>query len=139
MAEGRLEAFGDGYRGAHHPPGPSYGAPMHDLGRLLPEDVYDPKVQHTYYGTGERRFDAESFAAINRARGNPDLPVKVHRAVPGDVEAINPGDWVTPSASYARDHARRQFTGGKVISRTVRAADLWTGGDSINEFGWHPK
>ena len=136
---GRVEAFAQGYQGSHTPPAPSYGAPMHDLGRLLPDDVYDRRVQRQYFGTGDERSDAQSFAAINRARGNPEVEVTVHRAVPAGVTSINPGDWVTPSAHYAHSHARSQFADGKVLSRTVPARELWTSGDSINEFGWHPQ
>jgi len=136
---GRVEAFAEGYRGSHSAPSPAYGAPLHDLTQLLPEDVYDRSTQHQYYGTGERGVDGQSFSVINRVRNRPDAQVVVHRAVPGDVESINAGDWVTPSARYAREHAARQLQGGKVLSRTVPAHELWTTGDSLNEFGWHPK
>jgi hypothetical protein len=52
---------------------------------------------------------------------------------------INSGNWVSLSRSYARDHGKAHLNNKfKVISRTVKASDLYTDGNSINEFGYVP-
>lgn len=117
-------------------------------------DVYDTGIQSRYYGTGDEQADQQSFGAINRARGNPDAEVKVYRGVSPGIDEIRPGELVTPSRSYAEDMAARVtiqpleaeriaergfVARGVVISKTVRAGDLYTDGNSINEWGWHPK
>lgn len=55
------------------------------------------------------------------------------------IETINPGDWVTINRAYARDHGESTLLGDyKIISKTVKARDLYTNGDSIHEFGYSP-
>lgn len=52
---------------------------------------------------------------------------------------INPGDWVTLSRTYAKDHGDGQFEGKyRILSKKVPAKHLYTNGDSIHEFGYHP-
>jgi len=135
------DAGGD-YRGQHVAPDATTGSPMHDLtsgAAPLPTDIYDKKNQLQYFGTGTDQSDRESFAAVNRVHGDPTAMVQVHRALPNDSSAINPGDWVTPSRHYAEGHLDSALRGeGHVESKQVRAGDLYTNGDSINEFGWDP-
>ena len=83
------------YGGTHSPPGTDYGASMDDLTQMYPDDIYGPDGLRIY-GTGNGAADAESMAVIRAARGNPDQEVTVFRAVPDDIDSINPGDWVTP-------------------------------------------
>ena len=53
---------------------------------------------------------------------------------------INKGDWVTPSLTYAKDHGKGALRGKfKVLSKTVRASELFTTGDSVHEYGYQPK
>lgn len=53
--------------------------------------------------------------------------------------AINPGDWVTISKQYAADHGRSALNGKyKILSKTVKAKDLYTDGNSIHEWGYSP-
>jgi hypothetical protein len=130
------------YHGVHTAPSSVYGAPMHALvggDSPLPDDIYHRPTQMRYYGTGENKSDSESFAAINRTRGKPDAKVTVYRAAPDTVNKINPGDWVTPSKSYAQLHLNGPLNGeGHIVSADATAKELWTNGDSINEWGWHP-
>jgi hypothetical protein len=49
------------------------------------------------------------------------------------------GDWVTIWKPYAAQHARYFEGRGKVITKTVRADELWTDGNSIYEFGYWPR
>lgn len=134
-------ALDTSYRMQHRAPGPQddTAAPMHDLGRMLPEDIYDPRVQLRYYGTGMDEADRQSFAKVNAAKGRPGKVMHIYRAAPKGVNKINPGDWVTPSQLYARQHNVSNLNGqGHVISKIVPAKELWTNGDSINEWGWYP-
>lgn len=132
------------YRGSHTAPGPDFGAPLHDLtggGQMYPADIYSAKAVQ-YYGTGYPQADREAFALANRVRGNPDAEIIMYRAVPKDekIMAINPGDWVTLSKSYAKTHGESALKGDyKILSQKVKAKDLWTNADSIHEFGYQPQ
>lgn len=52
---------------------------------------------------------------------------------------IEPGDWVTISRPYAKEHGdynlNRKY---KIVSKMVRARDLYTDGNSIHEWGYNP-
>lgn len=132
-----------GYRGSHTAPGPDFGAPLHDLtggGQMYPSDVYSASATR-FYGTGYPQADKESFDLAKRVRGNPDALVTMYRAVPKDesITAINPGDWVSLSKSYAKTHGESVLGKDyKIISQKVKAKELWTNADSIHEFGYHP-
>ena len=53
---------------------------------------------------------------------------------------INPGDWVTPSRIYAVEHGESIHGKGnyRILTKTVEAKDLYTDGDSLQEFGYDP-
>lgn len=56
------------------------------------------------------------------------------------IDSINRGDWVTVSRSYAKEHGEGALNGNyKLLSKTVSAKELFTNGDSINEFGYWPE
>lgn len=131
------------YRGSHTAPGPDFGAPLYDLtggGQMYPADVYSPKAVQ-YYGTGYPKADKEAFALANKVRGNPDAEVTMYRAVPKDesISNINAGDWVTLSKDYAQNHGESVLGDYKILSKKVKAKDLWTNADSIHEFGYWPE
>lgn len=132
------------YRGSHTAPGPDFGAPLHDLtggGQMYPADVYSPKAAQ-YYGTGYPKADKEAFALANKVRGNPDAEVTMYRAVPKNesIKDINTGDWVTLSKEYAKNHGESVLDNDyKILSKKVKAKDLWTNADSIHEFGYWPE
>jgi hypothetical protein len=132
------------YRGQHTAPGPDFGAPLHDLtggGQMYPADVYSEKAAQ-YYGSGNRKADVEAFNLAKQVRGNPDAEVTMYRAVPknADISAINAGDWVTLSKDYAKGHGESALRGDyKILSQKVKAKDLWTNADSIQEFGYQPQ
>lgn len=53
---------------------------------------------------------------------------------------INSGDWISISKQYAIDHGRSNLGNKfKVITKTVKAKDLYTDGNSIHEWGYSPK
>ncbi len=135
-----LEQAGD-YRGQHTAPTSDGGAPAHDLtggGEVYPDDVYGPNGAR-YYGSGDAR-DNEAFAIVNRLRGRPDADVTIYRAVPNDGGAINRGDWVAITRDYAREHGEGALNGEyRIITKTVKARDIFTNGDSIQEWGYDPQ
>lgn len=52
---------------------------------------------------------------------------------------INPGDWVTISLNYAKDHGRSSLNNRyKIITKTVKARDIYTEGNSLAEWGYDP-
>lgn len=51
---------------------------------------------------------------------------------------FNEGDWVTLSKTYARNHGEGMGDPYTIISKKVKARELFTNGDSINEFGYWP-
>jgi hypothetical protein len=124
------------YRGYHTAPrrADGFGAPATDVEEMMPDFYERPNI----YTTGMPTADKESVSALMAIRGKPNKPVTIYRAVPEGVDKINPGDWVTMSPTYAKQHLLSNLEAGHVISRTIPAGDLWFDGDSINEFGYDP-
>ena len=65
------------------------------------------------------------------------------KAAPDEAPAakmkIEPGNWVTISRSYARDHGEAALNGEyRLISKTVSAGELFTDGNSLHEQGYDP-
>lgn len=53
---------------------------------------------------------------------------------------INPGDWVTPNRTYAKEHGEAHLNGKyKILSKTVPAKHLYTDGNSVHEWGYDPR
>jgi hypothetical protein len=130
--------FAPDYRVPHRPPDASSGAPLHDLtGNLIyPADFYD---HPDWYLTGHDS-DQEALSEIWRVRGRPEARVQIYRAVPRGVKIIQPGDWVAITKSYARDHGRHGSDSTEdmpVITARVQARDLYTQGDSFQEWGYN--
>jgi len=128
------------YKASHRPPNIENGAPLHDVtkgGEIYPADIYSPKGLQ-YYGTGQVRADKESLNVIKNTKNKPDALVTMYRAVPKDssINTINNGDWVTLSKTYAKEHGESALDDYKIISKQVKANELFTNGDSINEFGY---
>ena len=140
-AKANSDRFADTeYQGQHGAPMAEDNAPLHDLSQVYPSDIYSSKGLQ-YYGTGNKSIDAESMKAIQSFRGKPDKQITMYRAIPddiGDVD-INAGDWVSLSKQYAKDHGESALNGNyKIISKKAPARQLFTNGDSINEFGFDP-
>lgn len=52
---------------------------------------------------------------------------------------INDGDWVSINRNYAKIHGKHNLNNKfKIITKTVRAKDLYTDGNSIHEWGYSP-
>lgn len=139
----RLNNIENDYGDQHRPPSREDGAPLSDLtgdGNIYPADVYSAQGPR-YYGTGNDTMDRNAFRIANMAKGKPDFDVMVYRAIPSDIDAqINPGDWVSIDRKYAEMHGESRFDGDyKIISKMVKADDIFTNGDSIQEWGYDPK
>jgi hypothetical protein len=124
------------YRGGHTAPiSPEYHAPMHDITKTYPDDIYGPQGAR-FYGHGDPELDAPTFEVINRVRGDENAPVTIYRAVPSNVEnEILPGDWVTPNEMYARQHGEG-LGDYKILKGETNAGRLRTDGNSPHEFGY---
>jgi hypothetical protein len=138
------------YRGEHVAPGPESGKPMHDTTGVYPADFYGPRG-FEYYANTHQPYDRASYNTVAEAKGNPDKMVWAHRAVPKDVykaamktseptaHMIRPGDWVTPSREYAKEHGEGLGEGYHIARKRVPAKHLYTNADSIHEWGYHPE
>lgn len=128
--------------GAHTPAGPTSGSPAYDvaLNGTYPEDFYGANGLR-YYGTGYDAMDRQAYDKIRRMEGRPNAPVEVYRAVEkGGPKTISPGDWVTTVRDYAKDHGESALNGDyKIIKALVNARDIYTAGDSMLEWGYHPQ
>ena len=57
-----------------------------------------------------------------------------------NINDINPGDWITINKKYAKEHGESALGGKyKIISKKVKAKDIFTNGDSIHEWGYDPQ
>lgn len=127
------------YRGEHQAPGVSDGAAIYDLTHndIYPADVYSSNG-FRYYGEGE----PDGFWKAMNFKGHPNRTVTVFRAVPKELvrPKIMPGDWVTTNRAYATEHGRSHLnTDFKIITKTVYARDLYTEGNSLDEWGYDPQ
>lgn len=125
------------WRASHRPAGPGEdtGAPMHDLTDTYPNDFYD----HPEWYANEPGSE-ESVAQMFKARGNPEAKITIYRSVPAEFanNPLTPGDWVSTSKVYARGHGKQEKAADDwpVLRYTVKAKDLYTSGDSVNEWGF---
>jgi hypothetical protein len=127
----------DDYRMRHQAPtrADEFGSPATNIGdEMMPGFYEKPQL----YGSAYEQADKESRSVLMSIKDKPNAPVTIYRAVPESVDKINPGDWVTLSPTYAKDHLRSNVSGGKIISQVIPAKDLWFDGNSINEFGYDP-
>jgi hypothetical protein len=134
------ESLGD-YRGVHKAPSKSYGAPLHDLTQIYPDDIYSDNAARYY---GDNRGDGEDQKTINlfkSLKGKPEKLVKIYRAVPKKENgkySINEGDWVTVSKKYAIEHGQRHLDKYDIVYKLVPAKTLYTDANSLYEFGYNP-
>ena len=135
------------YKGEHSAPMAEDGAPLWNVSAngIYPDDVYGPNGM-SWYGTGDGKKDKIAYAIIagdakdERAHNNPEYEVEIHRAVPKGIQGINRGDWVTIVKGYAEDHGESALNGEyKIISKTVKAKDIFTDGNSWLEWGYDPQ
>lgn len=129
------------YTGEHEAPDADSGAPLYDLSinDIFPADFYSTSSQYAH--TPE---DRECAALAISLLGKPWAAVTIYRAIPKSIKAarINAGDWVTLSKNYAKEHGEFHLGGKgqfKIITATVHARDVYTDGNSLSEWGYHPR
>jgi hypothetical protein len=132
------------YRGVHKAPGESDSTTAaYDLSKLYPDDIYTSPKAHQFYGHGgnSSQLDRQTISILRNIKGKPDSDITIYRAVPKGVKDINQGDWVTVNRDYAKSHGESWVENGQydIISKKVKAADIYTDGNSIHEFGYSPK
>ena len=141
-AGGQAANVATDYRMRHTAPDPEFGAPLFDLtggGEFYPSNVYSANAAQLYR-SGNPKADMEAFKVAHQVKGNPDAEVVMYRAVPKGIKDINQGDWVTLSKNYAVDHGEHALKNNyDILEKRVKARDLWTNADSIQEFGYHPQ
>lgn len=127
------------YRGEHTAPGAEDGAPLYDLthNEIYPDDVYG--------SNGARYYADDAIDTFYKAmdyKARPNKTVTIYRAVPKELvrPKITKGDWVTMSRAYAREHGMSALNGDyKIITKTVAARDIFTDGNSLDEWGYDPQ
>lgn len=131
------------YRDSHLAPIRGSGAPLYALddveSAVYGSDIYDPILSRNYITSPE---DRDILNIASQFRGNPDAMVDIYRATPLEVGevSINPGDWVTLDRRYADLHGSSRFGGNyNVSTRQVPAREVYTSGDSLQEWGWSPE
>jgi hypothetical protein len=127
------------YVGEHGAPDKESGAPLYDLtlGGIYPDDVYGSNGAR-YYAAD----DIEAFYKCMEYKGRPNKTVTIYRSIPKDVKPgrINPGDWVTLTRSYAKEHGQANLNDNfKIVSKMVLASDIYTEGNSLEEWGYDPQ
>lgn len=127
------------YRMDHRAPDAESGAPAHDVtGDFYPDDFYSA-AGFRYYGDFGKPYDRKTYDIVKKLRGKPDAMVTIYRAVPKGVSKINPGDWVGITREYAVDHGDANLGGEyDILTMQVPARDIYTNGDSLDEWGWSP-
>lgn len=75
------EEIEDKYKGEHEAPDKESGAPLYDLTRIYPEDIYSSDALRLY-GSGNLAIDSMSLSIIRSVKGRPNAAVKIYRAVP---------------------------------------------------------
>jgi hypothetical protein len=118
-----------------HEPEEGVRSSMDDAEDMMPGVYEHPETFPSGWG---RAIDRESSVPVQRAKGKPDHPVTIYRALPSDQSVVNPGNWVSPSATYARKHGESNLghTGWHVIKATIPARHLHSEGNSVHEWGY---
>ncbi len=143
-----------GYAGQHGAPDMESGSPLHNvtLNGTYPKDFYSGQGFQYYAPGNEGGMDRATFNKITSLKDKPDEMVKIYRAVPWEGRpgytlnsggpsggVINPGDWVSISRDYAKDHGESALNGNyALVTKKVPAKELFTAGDSFHEWGWSP-
>jgi 8-oxo-dGTP pyrophosphatase MutT (NUDIX family) len=131
------------YRMQHRPPSAEDGIPMHDMTNKggdisVPEDVY---THPHYYSDMSDPTNQEAHYHLRRVRGKPEAKVQVYRAMPAEYahHGFRPGDWVSLSKDYARQHGMQEnpHDDWPVIKTSVPAKHLHTDADDFREFGYN--
>lgn len=129
-----LPSYQSPWHGAPHRNGED--APLHDLSStgIIPDDIYAKPENYSH------NLDTETRKSLLLAQKGPETEIRVYRAVPKGIADINPGDWVTLSLSYAMTHNKSALDGkGEILTRRVKAKDVFWDGNDLLELGYDPR
>jgi flagellar hook-associated protein FlgK len=91
------------------------------------EDKVQSENPNLTYDETQQEIVNELNKMIDELRTKKEKPLK-----------INNGDWVTTSLLYAKEHGRSHLNNNfKIVSKTVKASELYTDGNSIFEWGYN--
>ncbi len=123
----------------HRPPEIEGANTLDNLSDIYADDIYSDDGLR-YYRFQKNNTDKQSYEIIKKMRGKPNGDVTIYRAIlPNEDAEIKPGDWVTFSKDYAKEHGERALNGQyKIISKNVKANELTSQGDDLNEWGYRP-
>ena len=102
------------------------------------------KQMAAYMRRGTLPKDAENYSSGSSWYDNAYQMREKLRQMPDEtsqeINNINAGDWVTLTREYAKDHGESALRGQyKIISKKVKAKEVYTNADSIHEFGYSPE
>jgi len=86
------------------------------------------------YDKSDLDYDAKQQAVVDDLERQV---AKLERQQKPDLK-IQPGDWVTQNRRYAVAHGKAHLDSYKILTKTVRASDLYTDANSIHEWGYSP-
>jgi hypothetical protein len=105
-------------------------APLHDLTRIMPADVYDNLHKYTQSSVVK--------GILNNTKNDPSKLTKFHVLAKTGVRGVNPGDEGSLDRDYLLQQGRETMPEGfKVLSKNIPARYLFTSGD-VNKWVWHP-
>lgn len=116
-------------------------APAFDLTQLYPDNIYSEKASRLY-SSGFPEADRKAISILQDIKGNPDAEITIYRAVPKGkgIKDFNKGDWVTLTKEYVKEHGESNLDGKyEILSKKVKADELFTDANSIQEFGYDPR
>ena len=94
------------YKGSHTAPSKSYGAPLHNLKGVYPDDVYSSNASR-YYGDDSTEYsDDLSISIMHSVRNKPHAKVKIYRAVPSIITMQDKIDDIKKQKAYIMKYGR---------------------------------
>ena len=125
----------ESYGSSHEAPSnDGFCVPLNDLTGLYPSDIYSSNA-YRLYGEG-RSYAKKTMDLIQSYKSKPEASVTIYRAVPKKISSINRGDWITLTKEYASEHGKRILKDFTLLSKVVKAKQVWSNADSIYEFGY---
>ena len=128
-----LETYNAAQYKMSHQPDPE-GVPGYDVELYYPDYYARPSLYRH-----DPACDRETYSALKAMRADPEAEVTIYRSLPDSSYGIQEGNWVTLSKTYAQQHGiQHDGTQWPVIELKVRAKDIRSPGDSVQEWGYYP-
>jgi hypothetical protein len=134
----------DTYRGQHEAPDHERGCPLYDLtlNGIYPNDVYSFEGYRLYSSSKGENY---CLSLAQGFRNRPNGFLSVYRSLPKSVKTprgkgINIGDWVAIRRGYCIEHGRANLNNNyRIVKLLVHPRDIFTDGDSLEEWGYDPQ